>query len=539
MKVKNVFNVLRGIAIAAMVCTFITTVFMLVQAALPGEESGSVSGSISGSRTDEIIVDGDEVDIPTKKILLKVPNKYVGERIKPTLTYIPNESTDKGVRYTLENNDVAFLDSDGYLNFTKPGYAKIHATLVSNPNITTSYEFCCLGQLPSKITNLKLENNVFQLGEMNDITLLDQNNERVFLSNMKISYDDIENFEIVDDKIIPKKPSTSKFTISHEDMLHTYDFTITIQENPHYQPLKKIPLNEDIISNNNVYNIQPNTTFDIQRLITCDSNEVSAFRVEIINPQDNVILSKENTNLYKANKVGLCDLKITSVFNKDVSEIIKINVFVPKPSKISIYTENIIVIDTLYQLRVFGDDNYIDNVTYEIIKGTATLDKDYFRPKWFGKLVIKATYNDDPNLSTTITLNVRLYSTFGQFVRKVIGHFLLFTVLGIGFYCVYVFLIKRRWLAIPLSIITGFLLACSSEALQLTADGRHASWTDVFVDFFGFSSGFLLTILIFGIIILITKLTKKYKIVKYCFDLLSYKTIFKSTKIFLNDPNNK
>lgn len=538
MKIKKVFNILRSIAIASIVCTFITTVFMLVQAALPSQESGKVSGALSGSRTDEIIVEDNQVEIQTKKILLKVQNKYVGEKLKPTLTYIPSESTDKGVKYTLNNNDVAFLDNDGYLNFTKPGYAKIVATLVSNPNITASYEFCCLGQHPSKITNLKLENNVFKIGKIDNITLLDQNNEQVFLNDMNISYENNDNFEIVNEKIIPKKISSSTFSISHDKMAQTFNFKITIDENPNYHPLNEILLNKNVLSDDNVYNIQPNTIFDFHNLIIYDSSNENAFNVEIINPNNNVILSKENTNLYKANKVGSCELKISSIFNKDITKTIKINVFVPKPSKISIYTENIIVVDALYHLKVFGDDNYIDNVTYEIIKGIAILDKSYFRPKWLGKLVIKATYNDDSNLSTTITLNVRLYGTFGQFVRKVIGHFLLFTVLGIGFYCVYLFLIKKRWLAIPLSIITGFILACTSEALQLTADGRFASWTDVFVDFFGFFGGVIVTLIIFALVFLITKLTKKYETIKYCFDSLSYKTIFKPTNSVLKDINN-
>ena len=99
---------------------------------------------------------------------------------------------------------------------------------------------------------------------------------------MNISYENNDNFEIVNEKIIPKKISSSTFSISHDKMAQTFNFKITIDKNPNYHPLNEILLNKNVLSDDNVYNIQPNTIFDFHNLIIYDSSNENAFNVEIV-----------------------------------------------------------------------------------------------------------------------------------------------------------------------------------------------------------------------------------------------------------------
>ena len=92
---------------------------------------------------------------------------------------------------------------------------------------------------------------------------------------------------------------------------------------------------------------------------------------------------------------------------------------------------------------------------------------------------------------------------------------------------------KKRWLSYILAIPTGLALAGISEWLQLFAEGRYASWTDVFVDFSGYIIGIIVATIFLLLIFLVAKLLHKFDHLYSTFNLLSYKTIFSKTdKVF-------
>ena len=92
-------------------------------------------------------------------------------------------------------------------------------------------------------------------------------------------------------------------------------------------------------------------------------------------------------------------------------------------------------------------------------------------------------------------------SAFFYKVRKAIGHFGAFLVLGIFSTFTYMLYLKnKKWIfSIPINFVAGFLLALLTEVIQTYIPGRHGSFNDVLIDY----SGFILSSIILTIIILV------------------------------------
>ncbi len=93
-----------------------------------------------------------------------------------------------------------------------------------------------------------------------------------------------------------------------------------------------------------------------------------------------------------------------------------------------------------------------------------------------------------------------------QFIRKGIGHFGLFLVLGIFGVPTFILFIKKHYLAIIFELITGFMIAGISEMIQIFASNRGPSFKDVLLDFSGYLTS---SILILGIVLIIYIIRKK------------------------------
>lgn len=94
-------------------------------------------------------------------------------------------------------------------------------------------------------------------------------------------------------------------------------------------------------------------------------------------------------------------------------------------------------------------------------------------------------------------------------VRKGIGHFGVFALLGIFTTLIYYFFIKKQYLSIIITILSGLLTAIFSECIQLFSEGRVGSFADVILDF----GGFIITFLITEVIIILFEKYKKKKVV--------------------------
>lgn len=542
-KTQNMFKFFCITAIVAILCTLAATIFMLVAAATPADKSYVLSGKFSGENSNDIVVEGRGDEVSTQGLRLTYDMDYAGKIIKPALKFSPAESTDREVIWEVLNTNtigditepcISLNAENGELTYRHLGSATIKVSLKNDPSISTTYTATCMGTNPKNVTSLTLPKRVFLQGESSWLRLVDQNGELVAFHTLKVTYSDGgDHFSVSSDIVSAKKVGKSTMTVSHPDMQNSFTFDVEVVENPAYIPLEELVANENAVPDGQTYYVKPNVTTDFRKIVNCMPAGSGAFQTYVLsikNPAGKKVIRLVGTFLFQSLTTGEAEVTITSRMDPSISITLTICVYIDEPTKLQIITSDITVVDRLYSLKTIGDEFYVDNVTYEVVKGKAQLDGNKFRPTRLGKLVIRATYDDDPSLYTDITLNVKLFDTFAAFVRKALGHFSLFAVLGFGYTYVFLFLFKRKWVSAPLALPTGLLLAMASEGLQLTAEGRYGSWTDVGVDFVGFAIGIAVALLLFGAIYLFALIFKGNKKLISALSAVNAKTLFLPSK---------
>ncbi len=507
---RKYFNIVRYIAIAAIACTLAAIIFMIVESAFPGDISAAASAKFTGDKGDTVVVDQKLKDVPTKRIAPESLQGYIGQDKAITVYYSPSEATDRDIEWEIVGNDVAdpvfTLSDDGVVHFLRMGNANVRATLKSDPEITATCNVTCYGTHPEKITSLTPKVSTFKSGTNSQFYLTDQDGEDVSVIPYTATYSDGgEHFVIQHNQLIARKPGTATLTLSHKSMPQDISMEITITENPNYVPIEKLSIKEGLLDEDGYYNLpiysylSANEIFDVT-----PANATSTYvKLNSSSSSIQVIVFR-----FQAVTTGEATLRITPLVDPSKAIDVKIRVYVPKPQQIQIMTNSVTTVDSLTDISVYGDDSYIDpkDIAYTVVKGKATFENGRFRGKRLGKLVIKATYLPDPTLTATAEIDIKLYTTFGQFIRKILGHFTLFCVIGFGLTFVYLFGIKPRWVSLPLTLSSGLLLGMLSEGIQSLTKGRYASWVDVFVDATGAALGMVIAFAVFGLILLVAHL---------------------------------
>lgn len=88
------------------------------------------------------------------------------------------------------------------------------------------------------------------------------------------------------------------------------------------------------------------------------------------------------------------------------------------------------------------------------------------------------------------------WSKFSYYVRKGIGHFGAFAILGVVGTCAFLFIASDKMGGAAVSLALGISLALATELIQLHVPGRFGSADDVTLDFIGYVVGFAAVIII-------------------------------------------
>lgn len=193
-------------------------------------------------------------------------------------------------------------------------------------------------------------------------------------------------------------------------------------------------------------------------------------------------------------------------------------------------------------LTAYTGGNVTKNVKWEVVKGEGSIDENgVFTSDKSGKVTVRATYVGRPDLTVEKTITVSVFDTFHTLIRKGLGHFSLFLVLGFGLFGTFFLLIKPRWVSLPLSLLSAFVVAGISEMFQLPVftSGRYATWQDVAIDFLGALSGIGIAVAAVSIVGLIWFKAKpeSFKNMKNEFSFLTFKTSFKKQEKIFTDEN--
>lgn len=218
------------------------------------------------------------------------------------------------------------------------------------------------------------------------------------------------------------------------------------------------------------------------------------------------IESENNKLLVTPKTTGSFDYKIYYSDGFSIkTAILKINsTFIP-PSQLEFKTSNKnAIIGYPTHLTIIGDGNKLDAKDFIWTSSNnkvATVKNGRVIGHTFGTVTITATAKHNENLS--IQYSFKTVASFEYWVRKILGHFLLFAILAFFAKQVYFRLAKVTLknkislFAIIFTIVAGIITASMGEVLQLDAFAveRNFSFIDILIDFLGYLFGFTLTLL--------------------------------------------
>lgn len=573
---RKYFKGLRALALTALFCTIALTIFIWGEALTPGDKSAIQSAKVSdniqsamksdepappvsavtGFEVTKVVRDGKEID--TDKY-------YIGDKVRLSVNVLP-ENADTSDLYFVAGKDAQDLSvsEDGEVEFTSWGWRRVLVKSRKNPSVILfDKQLKCSGVNPDTVTSISAtirkvgateDTDVLQIGDEYVLGIFTDNGletstaeTRLFINGEKTRENEYLYFlpakqffypraeGTVDLKfeyagktakktvtIVPGKIPPASFTFTDSRVTKNTDgsFSLTMEKGEHIKniinELGFSPLNKDkeIDDNCAVY-------FDYEtsngKIVNCAAYNLHAY------------------------KPGTATITYTSLYDKNIKATL--HVTVPDVvDGLTVVAPDRCVKGGKIDLNAYTGGNVTKNVKWEVVKGEGSIDKNgVFTSDKSGKVTVRATYVGRPDLTVEKTITVSIFGTFHTLVRKGLGHFSLFLILGFGFFSTFFLLIKPRWASLPLSLLSAFVVAGISEMFQLPVftSGRYATWQDVAIDFLGALSGIGIAVVAVSIVGLIWFKAKpeSFKNMKNEFSFLTFKASFKKQEKIFPDEN--
>lgn len=573
---RKYFKGLRALALTALFCTIALTLFIWGEALTPGDKSAIQSvkvsdniqsamksdepappvSAVTGFEVTKVVRDGKEID--TDKY-------YIGDKVRLSVSVLP-ENADTSDLYFVAGNDAKdlFVSEDGEVEFTSWGWRRVLVKSRKNPSVILfDKQLNCTGVNPDAVTSISAtirkvgtakDTDVLQIGDEYVLEIFTDNGletstteTRLFINDKKTREN--ENLYFLPAKqffypraegtvhlkfeyagkttektvtVVPGKipPAGFTFTNSRVKKNTDVDFSLTMEKGEHIKNIIKelgfSPLNKDgkIDDNSAVY-------FDYEtsngKIVNCAANNLHAY------------------------KPGTAIITYTSLYDKKVKATL--HVTVPDVvDGLTVVAPDRCVKGGKIDLTAYTGGNVTKNVKWEVVKGEGSIDENgVFTSDKSGKVTVRATYVGRPDLTVEKTIAVSVFDTFHTLIRKGLGHFSLFLVLGFGLFGTFFLLIKPRWVSLPLSLLSAFVVAGISEMFQLPVftSRRYATWPDVAIDFLGALSGIGIAVVAVSFVGLIWFKAKpeSFKNMKNEFSFLTFKTSFKKQEKIFTDEN--
>lgn len=573
---RKYFKGLRALALTALFCTIALTLFIWGEALTPGDKSAIQSvkvsdniqsamksdepappvSAVTGFEVTKVVRDGKEID--TDKY-------YIGDKVRLSVSVLP-ENADTSDLYFVAGKDANGLSvsEDGEVEFTAWGWSRVLVKSRKNPSVILFDEkLSCTGVNPDAVTSIKATirkvgtaeyTDVLQIGDEYVLGVFTDNGletstaeTRLFINGKKTREN--ENLYFLPAKqffypraegtvhlkfeyagktaektvtVVPGKIPPADFTFTNSRVTKNTDgsFSLTMEKGEHIKNIIKelgfSPLNKDgkIDDNSAVY-------FDYEtsngKIVNCAAYNLHAY------------------------KPGTATITYTSLYDKNIKATL--HVTVPDVvDGLTVVAPDRCVKGGKIDLTAYTGGNVTKNVKWEVVKGEGSIDENgVFTSDKSGKVTVRATYVGRPDLTVEKTITVSVFDTFHTLIRKGLGHFSLFLVLGFGLFGTFFLLIKPRWVSLPLSLLSAFVVAGISEMFQLPVftSGRYATWPDVAIDFLGALSGIGIAVVAVSIVGLIWFKAKpeSFKNMKNEFSFITFKTSFKKQEKIFTDEN--
>lgn len=586
---RKYFKGLRALALTALFCTIALTIFIWGEALTPGDKSAIQSAKVSDNI--QSAMKSDEPAPPVSavtgyfvksvrrdgKVLTDVDHYYTGDVLELGVTCIPENADTSKLYFERgfdEPENYINVEENGEVTLSKWGYHRVIVRSKDNPdNALYDFKIYNEGVNPDRIKEIKtkifLGNDILEADKDGVITL--KTCEEYFLSVSAETDDEYNGYGVstIETKILidgKKHNENDKiFFLSAKQWFYPLKPTdgdylileIKLGDKTVSQKIRIVegsrPEATGFIFDDNNKRVTKNDDGSFSLTMKKDEHLVitSQLGFRAINESDgapsNIISKSSDTNVVSADtthlhayKPGTATITYFSIYDNTITATL--HVTVPDVvDGLTVVAPDRCVKGGKIDLTAYTGGNVTKNVKWEVVKGEGSIDENgVFTSDKSGKVTVRATYVGRPDLTVEKTITVSIFGTFHTLVRKGLGHFSLFLILGFGFFSTFFLLIKPRWASLPLSLLSAFVVAGISEMFQLPVftSGRYATWQDVAIDFLGALSGIGIAVVAVSIVGLIWFKTKpeSFKNMKNEFSFLTFKASFKKQeKIFTDE----
>lgn len=593
---RKYFKGLRALALTALFCTIALTIFIWGEALTPGDKSAIQSAKVSDNiqsamKTDEpappvSAVTGYVVKSVRRdgKDLTDVDHYYTGDVLELGVKCLPENADTSKLYFERgfdEPENYINVEENGEVTLSKWGYHRVVIKSKDNPdNVLYDLKIYNEGVNPDKVKGIKAEIYLgSELVEAKDGIITLETCEEYKLSVLAVTDDEYNDYgastieteilygvstietEILiggekhneNDKIFFLPAKQWFYPLKTTDRDSTLNLEIKLGDKTVSQKIRIVEGSRPeatgfIFDDNNKRVSGKNGSFSLtmkkdEHLVITSQ---LGFRAEnaskgapsniISKSSDSYVVNASTTHLH-AYKPGTATITYFSIYDNTITATL--HVTVPDVvDGLTVVAPDRCVKGGKIDLTAYTGGNVTKNVKWEVVKGEGSIDENgVFTSDKSGKVTVRATYVDRPDLTVEKTITVSVFDTFHTLIRKGLGHFSLFLVLGFGLFGTFFLLIKPRWASLPLSLLSAFVVAGISEMFQLPVftSGRYATWQDVAIDFLGALSGIGIAVVAVSIVGLIWFKAKpeSFKNMKNEFSFLTFKTSFKKQeKIF-------
>lgn len=593
---RKYFKGLRALALTALFCTIALTLFIWGEALTPGDKSAIQSVKVSDNiqsamKSDEpappvSAVTGYVVKSVRRdgKVLTDVDHYYTGDVLELGVKCLPENADTSGLYFERgfdEPENYINVEENGEVTLSKWGYHRVVVKSKDNPdNVLYDLKIYNEGVNPDKVKGIKAEIHLgSELVEAKDGIITLETCEEYKLSVLAVTDDEYNDYgaSTIETEILYGVSTIETEILIDGEKFNNDGKIFFLPAKQWFYPLKptdgdlelKIKLGDKTVSQNIriVKGSRPEATgfiFDSDRVsgkdgsfsLTMKKDEhlvitsQLGFRAEnaskgapsniISKSSDSYVVNASTTHLH-AYKPGTATITYFSIYDNTITATLHITV-PDVVDGLTVVAPDRCVKGGKIDLTAYTGGNVTKNVKWEVVKGEGSIDENgVFTSDKSGKVTVCATYVGRPDLTVEKTITVSVFDTFHTLIRKGLGHFSLFLVLGFGLFGTFFLLIKPRWASLPLSLLSAFVVAGISEMFQLPVftSGRYATWQDVAIDFLGALSGIGIAVAAVSIVGLIWFKAKpeSFKNMKNEFSFLTFKTSFKKQENIFTDEN--
>lgn len=527
------FKRLQRLATAAVFLTTLLLIYLFLSSFISGAVSGSDTKKVMGMLVS--VFGQDTKDAEPSSITASVEKKstsyrYDGETAQITVNFLPSGAKSYPVVYESSNADAISVDDNGLLTYRAAGSSKITITAQTEKPLTYSFNVWSQGKSPvvGEVTvELKTKNPA--VGGSSSFVI---NGGLTSSGVAKYSSLNKDVVSVVDGTAYFIKEGTATLRATFEDESFT-DFTVNVNKND-----KMVYLNDLTFAEETTF--LSGEKFAATTLISVykPDNAIKKFVVTSDNPS---VVKVEGQNLVMKDR-GVANLTYTSIYDDDFSKTVSVTVEKTMPTSLEITSGDTVNINGTISLAVkHSPVAYPDDVTWTVVSGYGQLSNgNKLKAVFFGKIKVRCQSTLNPDLTAEKVITVKLYSDFYSFVRKILGHFSLFAILGLGVWGS-LFLLTNPKYSVVLAPGICFILAALCEMFQACTPGRYSTIGDVFINFFGTLTGIIIGIVIVTLFCVTMRLVSKssFKKLKEAYSWTTIYTVFGKLKKQTKKTNPK